>query len=35
MSWQESMKKEQLFIEKYADEFEKNGIENLVIKKEK
>ena len=32
MTWEERIKKEHPFIEKYADEFEKNGIANLVIK---
>lgn len=33
MDWEGRMEKEHPFIEKYADEFEKNGIENLEIRK--
>jgi len=31
MTWEERIEKEQPFIEKYANEFERNGIKNLVI----
>ena len=34
MTWEERFKKEQPFIEKYEEEFEKYGIENLEIKEE-
>jgi hypothetical protein len=33
MNWRERIEKEDPFIEKYAREFEKNGIENLEILK--
>lgn len=33
MTWEERFEKEQPFIDKYDEEFEKNGIENLDIKK--
>ncbi len=33
ITFEELMKKEQPFIDKYAEEFERNGIKNLVIKK--
>lgn len=33
MSFEELFEKEEPFIEKYADEFEEQGIKNLVIKK--
>ena len=32
MTWEERFEKEQPFIDKYDEEFEKNGIENLDIK---
>lgn len=34
MDWEERMSKEEVFIEEYEDEFEKNGIKNLVIGKD-
>lgn len=33
MTWEERFEKEQPFIDKYDEEFEKNGIENLDIKR--
>jgi hypothetical protein len=33
MTWKERLEKEYPFIEKYEEEFEKYGIENLEIKK--
>ncbi|MBI4699456.1 MAG: hypothetical protein HY758_11300 [Nitrospirae bacterium] len=33
VTFEELLKKEQPFIDKYAEEFEKNGIKNLVIRK--
>lgn len=32
MTWEDRLEKEQPFIDKYEEEFEKNGIENLEIK---
>ncbi|GAB4548121.1 MAG: hypothetical protein Fur0020_16030 [Thermodesulfovibrionia bacterium] len=34
MDWEERMKKERVFIEEYEEEFERNGIKNLVIGKD-